>query len=494
MSNVIMLPILLPFVTGALLILFSKRHRLQRIVASIMMIVLLILSVYIAADIYTNGMKTLAVGGWQAPFGIILAADNLAAMMVVLTSIVGLVCLFYSFATIHPERERYYFYPFFFFLLTGVNGSFLTGDLFNLFVFFEVMLLASYALMVIGGTKYQLRETMKYAIINVCSSLLFLIAVGYLYGVVGTVNMAQLAQRIGEVEQTGILQVIAILFFLVFAIKGALFPLYFWLPRSYYGPPAVVMALFGGLLTKVGVYAMIRVFTLIFNHDIGFTHHNLMLWVAGLTMLFGVLGAVAKADFKKILAYNIISHLGYMVMGLGLFTKLALAGAIFYIAHHILIKTGLLLLAGAAQKVTGTTDLNKMGGLMRTHPYMAWFFLILALSIAGIPPLSGFFGKFALITAAFQEESYLIAAVSLIVGLLTLLVVMKIFMSAFWGGQKHNEEQARRPVGKLLLPVSLLVVLTFVLGFGAQPFFAYTEMIAEELLNPEGYIQTVMKE
>ena len=494
MSNSIMLPVLLPFITGAVLILLVKRPLLQRILAGIMMIIMTGFSLYLAADIYQNGMKTLAVGGWQAPFGIVLAADNLAAMMVVLTCIVGLVCLFYSFATIHPERERYYYYPFYFFLLTGVNGSFLTGDLFNLFVFFEVMLLASYALMVIGGTKYQLRETMKYAVINVFSSLLFLVAIAYMYSVAGTVNMAHLAQRVGELEQTGILQVIAILFFLVFGIKGALFPLYFWLPRSYYGPPAVITALFGGLLTKVGVYAMIRVFTLIFNHDIAFTHHILIAAAAGLTMLLGVLGAVSKYDFKKILAYHIISQLGYMIMGLGLFTKLALAGAIYYMAHHIIIKTGLLLMAGAAQKVTGTTDLKQMGGLLRTHPYMAWFFLILALSIAGIPPLSGFFGKFPLIVAAFQEQSYVIAIVALVVGLLTLISMMKIFMYAFWGQQKHTEDQAQVRIGKLLAPASVLVILTIALGFGAQPFFTYAETVAEELLNPAGYIQTVLKE
>ncbi|GBF76892.1 Na+/H+ antiporter subunit D [Paenibacillus sp. 598K] len=490
----LMLPILLPFVTGALLILLAKRSLLQRIVSGIMMTVLLGLSLWLAADIYTSGMKTLEVGGWQTPFGIVLAADKLAAMMVVLTCLVGLVCLFYSFATIHPERERHYYYPFYFFLLTGVNGSFLTGDLFNLFVFFEVMLLASYALMVIGGTRYQLRETMKYAVINVCSSLLFLIAIAYLYGVAGTVNMAHLAQRIGELGQTGIMQVIAMLFFLVFAIKGALFPLYFWLPRSYYGPPAAITALFGGLLTKVGVYAMIRVFTLIFNHDIAFTHHLLLVAVAGLTMLLGVLGAVSKYDFKKILAYHIISQLGYMIMGLGLFTKLALAGAIYYMAHHIIIKTGLLLMAGAAQRVTGTTDLRQMGGLLRTHPYMAWFFLILALSIAGIPPLSGFFGKFPLIVAAFEEQSYAIAIVALVVGLLTLISMMKIFTHAFWGAQRHTEAQAQVRVGKLLAPASVLVLLTIALGIGAQPFFTYAETVAAELMDPQGYIQSVLGE
>lgn len=494
MNNVIMLPVLLPMLTAGILILLSKKHAVQRIISGISAVVLLAVSGYVLYETAKNGILTLESGGWQAPFGIVLVSDRFAAVMVVLTALIGLVCLFYSFSTVNPTRERYYFYPFFFFLLTGVNGSFLTGDLFNLFVFFEVMLLASYALMVIGGTKYQLRETFKYAVINIFSSILFLVAIAYLYGITGTVNMAHLAERVGELQQAGSLQFVAVLFFIVFATKGALFPLYFWLPRSYFGPPAAITALFGGLLTKVGIYALIRVFTLIFTHDQSFTHGKVMLVIAGFTMLLGVLGAVAQFDFKKILAYHIISQLGYMVMGLGIFTPMALAGAIFFLGHNIIVKTGLLLYAGAAQKVTGTTDMKRMGGLLKTHPVLGWSFLIMGLSIAGIPPLSGFFGKFPLIVSGFKEGHYFLTFLALGVGLLTLFSMLKIFLYVFWRQPKHTEEQARISLRKVMLPTFLLVAATIVLGLAAEPFYSFAERIAEELLNPSVYIQAVLKE
>lgn len=305
--------------------------------------------------------------------------------------------------------------------------------------------------------------------------------------------MADLAVKVGELEQTGVLNVIAVIFLVVFAMKGGLFPLYFWLPRSYFGPPAAIAALFGGLLTKVGIYAIMRTFTLIFNHDPGFTH-TLILILAGLTMFFGVLGAVSQFDFKRILSYHIISQVGYMVMGLGIYTQLAIAGAIYYIAHHIIVKAALFLFAGATQRITGTTDLKKMGGLLKTHPWLAWMFFISAISLAGIPPLSGFFSKFALILAAFLNENYIIAAVALAVGLLTLFSMMKIFIYAFWGEQKHTEEQANFKVGKLLFPIVPLVALTIVLGFAAEPIFQYSLQVADQILDPTIYIESVLKE
>ena len=199
---------------------------------------------------------------------------------------------------------------------------------------------------------------------------------------------------------------------IVFATKGALLPLYFWLPKSYYGPPAAIAALFGGLLTKVGIYAIIRFFTLIFYHEPEFTHKGVIVTIAGFTMLLGVLGAVSQFDFKRILSYHIISQVGYMVMGLGIFTPLAVAGAIFYIVHHMFVKTALFLLSGATQSVTGTTDIKKMGGMLKTHPVLAWFFFISAVSLAGIPPLSGFFSKFPIILAGFEEGQYVICGVA----------------------------------------------------------------------------------
>ncbi|MEB1808139.1 MAG: Na+/H+ antiporter subunit D [Bacillaceae bacterium] len=493
MNNLVILPILIPFIIGTVLIFFANKHKIQRAISGITVFALLGVSIYLAVLVYQEGIQTIELGNWQAPFGIILVADMFATMMVVLSSIVGLVCLFFAFQTISNEREKFYFYPFYFFLLTGVNGAFLTGDLFNLFVFFEVMLIASYILIVMGGTKYQLRESLKYVAINIFASILFIVGVAYIYAATGTLNMADLAVKVALLEQQGVLNVIAILFLIIFGMKGALFPLYFWLPRSYYGPPAAIAALFGGLLTKVGMYAIIRMFTLIFNHDPGFTH-TIILILAGLTMFFGVLGAVSQFDFKRILSYHIISQVGYMVMGLGIFTPLAIAGAIYYIAHHIIVKAALFLFAGATQKLTGTTNLKEMGGILKTHPWLSWLFFISAISLAGIPPLSGFFSKFALILAGFEEGRYIIVTVALVVGLLTLFSMMKIFIYAFWGEQKMTEKQAKQKVGKLILPIVPLVILTIVLGFFAEPIFSYSLEVAEELLNPSIYINSVLKE
>ncbi|MFA1820487.1 Na+/H+ antiporter subunit D [Virgibacillus oceani] len=494
MNNIVILPVLIPFFTGALLILFTKKHRMQRIISSISALAILASAVYLAVYVYQNGITVLELGDWSAPFGIVLVADIFATIMVILSAIVGVVCLFFTFQTIEPKREKFYFYPFYFFLLTGVNGAFLTGDLFNLFVFFEVMLIASYVLIAHGGTGYQLRESFKYVVINVFSSMLFLVGIAYIYAVTGTVNMAHLSERVAELEQAGALNVIAVVFFFVFAIKGALFPLYFWLPRSYYGPPAAIAALFGGLLTKVGVYAIIRTFTLIFYHDAGFTHKGIITTIAGFTMLLGVLGAVSQFNFKRILSYHIISQVGYMVMGLGVFTTLAVAGAIYYIVHHIIVKSALFLFAGATQKITGTNDLKQMGGLLKSHPFLAWMFFITALSLAGIPPLSGFFSKFPIILSSFQEEQYVIGAVALLVGLLTLLSMMKIFSYVYWGKQKHTDAQAKYPIGKLLLPVVPLVALTIILGFAAEPIFSYSLLAAEQIMDPSYYIDSVLKE
>lgn len=494
MNNIIILPIIVPFIVGALLIIFAKHERLQRIISGITVVGVLILSIYLARIVYVDGVLVLEAGNWAAPFGIVLVADTFATLMVLLTSLLSAACLFFAFNTIAKQRERYFFYPFYFFLLVGVNGAFLTGDMFNLFVFFEVMLLASYALIVNGGTAYQLRESFKYVIINVLMSALFVVAIAWLYAVTGTLNMAHLAERVAELGQAGVVNVIAILFFIVFAAKGALFPLYFWLPKSYSGPPAAITALFGGLLTKVGIYAIIRMFTLVFYHDLGFTHQAVMILIAGLTMLFGVLGALAQFDIKRILSYHIISHVGYMVMGLALFTPLALAGAIFYIVHNMIVKTALFLFAGTVEKVTGTTHLRQLGGLLKTHPWLAWLFLISALSLAGIPPFSGFFSKFPIILAGFQEQHYVIAGIALLVGLLTLVSIMYVFGIAFWGKQKHSDDEAKQPISKLLLPIAPLVALTIGLGVAAEPMLQYAMHIAEYMLDPSLYIESVLKE
>ena len=494
MNNLIIFPIIIPFIIGAILLITAKHYRFQRILSGIAILIMLVISIYITIIVYKEGIMIVEAGGWSAPFGIVIVADMFSTLMVVLTSILSVACLFFAFKTIASKREKFYFYPFYFFLLAGSNGAFLTGDIFNLFVFFEVTLIASYALIVNGGTKLQLRESFKYMIINVFASALFVVAVAWLYSVTGTLNMAHISKRVAELNQTGVLNSIAVLFFIVFATKGALFPLYFWLPRSYFGPPAAIAALFGGLLTKVGIYAIFRVFTLIFYHEPGYTHKGIIVIIAGFTMLFGVLGAVSQFNFKRILSYHIISQVGYMVMGLGIFTPLAVAGAIYYIIHHMIVKTALFLLAGATEQVTDTTDLKKMGGLLKTHPVLAWMFFISAISLAGIPPFSGFFSKFPIILSGFQEKQYVISGIALLVGLLTLFSMIKIFSYAFWGKQQHSKEQSKRSIGAILLPIAPLVMLTIVLGLAAEPLFQYSLQIAEQIMDPSIYIESVLKE
>ena len=494
MNNIVFLPILIPLIVGVVLLFFAKNLKVQRVISGITMFTLLGLSLYLAHIVYYGGTHTLELGNWPAPFGIVLVADNFAALMVLLTSIVGIVCLFYGFLTLSEVRQKGYFFPFYLFLITGVNGAFLTGDIFNLFVFFEVMLISSYILIVHGGTKYQLRESIKYVIINVFASALFIVGVAYIYAITGTLNMADISVKVAELEQRGVLNVVAILFLLVFGMKGALFPLYFWLPKSYYGPPAAIAALFGGLLTKVGIYAIIRTFTLIFHHEPGFTH-TVIMFIAAATMFFGVLGAVSQFDFKRILSFHIISQVGYMIMGLAIFSPLAIAGAIYHIAHNIFVKSALFLYAGATQQVTGTTDLKKMGGLLKTHPFLGWTFFVSAMAMAGIPPLSGFFSKFALVLSGIQEEQYWIVFVALFVGILTLFSMMKIFIYAFWGEQKlSNEEAKERKIGKVVVSILPLVALAVIMGLAAEPVFVYLLDIAEEILEPSNYINSVLKE
>ncbi|PYZ98723.1 Na+/H+ antiporter subunit D [Alteribacter lacisalsi] len=493
MNNLLLVPVVAPFLIGTILILFKNHHRTQRVISAITAIIMLVFAFYITYEVYVNGIQTVELGTWVPPFGIVLVADLFAGLMVILSSIVGVVCLFFAFQTISPEREKFFFYPFYMYLLAGVHGAFLTGDLFNLFVFFEVMLIASYILIVHGGTKYQLRESFKYVVINVFASIFFIVGIAYIYGITGTLNMAQIAERVAELEQTGVLNAIAVLFLLVFGMKGALFPLYFWLPNSYFGPPSAIAALFGGLLTKVGIYAIIRTFTLIFVHDPGFTH-NLILWLAAGTMFFGVLGAVAQFDFKRILSFHIISQVGYMALGLGLYSQLAIAGAIYYIAHHIIVKSALFLFCGATEKITGTTDLKKMSGLLKTYPVLGWLFLVTAISLAGIPPLSGFFSKFALILDGIDQGRYFIVFISLLVGILTLFSMMKIFIYVFWGEESLKGEQRNRPLMPLLMPILPLVALTVILGIGAEPIFSFSMEVAEQILEPSNYINAVLKE
>ncbi|MCU0910397.1 MAG: Na+/H+ antiporter subunit D [Rhodobacteraceae bacterium] len=453
-------------------------------------------SVALMVTVLQEGVVAAQMGAWPAPFGITLAADLLSAVMVVITAITGLAVAVYATGDITERQERLGFHALFQVLLAGVTGAFVTGDLFNLYVWFEVMLIASFGLLVLGGSKEQIDGGVKYVLLNLVSTILFLSGVGLLYGMTGTLNMADLAVTVPEVENQGLVTVVAMMFMVAFGVKAAVFPLFFWLPASYHTPAFSVSAVFAGLLTKVGVYALIRVFTLIFTGDTGYTH-TVLLWVAGFTMAVGVLGAAAQTDFRKILSFHIVSQIGYMILGLALYTPLALAGAVFYLVHHIIVKANLFLVSGVAHRIAGGTELGRIGGLYKTAPLLAVLFLIPAFSLAGFPPLSGFWAKYVLVKASLEAGNWVIAGVALAVGLLTIFSMTKIWGEAFW--KPHPEGTDPRlsslPAADrraLIVPIAALAALTCVIGLFPEPFVAFAERAAGQLLDPEDYILTVL--
>ncbi len=318
----------------------------------------------------------LQIGSWPAPFGITLVADLFSATMQLLSAIIGVAVGWYSLAMIGERRITFSYFALFHFLMMGVNGAFLTADIFNLYVWFEVMLISSFVLMALGGERAQMAGALKYVTINLISSAMFLAALGILYGTAGTLNMADLAIKFSQIDASSsraLLSTMAVLFMAAFGIKAAIFPLFFWLPASYHTPPAAIAAIFSGLLTKVGVFALISVFTLIFLQDTVFTH-TLILVLSGLTMLIGVLGAIVQNEFRRVLSFHIVSQIGYMIMGLGLFTPLALAASVFYIAHHILVKTNLFLVSGVVEYLGKTADLKKLGDFIEASLLWPSFF------------------------------------------------------------------------------------------------------------------------
>lgn len=492
MNTLLVLPILIPLTGTAIAFLFHTNRAIQRRLGLASAGGFLVADILLAHAVWHDGIQTAQLGNWPAPFGITLVADLFSAIMLLMTGIVAICVATYSIVTIGKPRERFDYYPLFNLLLAGVSGAFLTGDLFNLYVWFEVMLIASFVLLALGGEADQMRGGLKYVAINLVSSALFLSAIGILYGLTGTLNMADLALKLDSMENSGLTTTVAILFLIVFGVKAALFPLFFWLPDSYHTPPVPVSAVFAGLLTKVGVYAIIRVFTLLFVQEPNYTH-TLILVLSGLTMITGVLGAVAQQELRRILSFHIISQIGYMILGLGLFTVVGLAGSIFYIAHHIIVKTNLFLIGGIVAQLRGTFELKELGGMYTSHPFLGVLFLVPALSLAGMPPLSGFFAKLSLLKAGFQAEQLAIVTIALLVGFLTLYSMTKIWANVFWGRPTPSKPVTpNAPNAWTIAPVVLLAGLTVGIGLAAGPLFAVSLRAAEQLIQREDYIRAVL--
>ncbi|HSO23384.1 MAG TPA: proton-conducting transporter membrane subunit [Chondromyces sp.] len=493
---VVVAPIAVPLLAAAGIMISFRSLRLQKAFGLAGAGALLAFAVALMVSVWRNGSAAVNLGAWPAPIAINLVADTLASLMVLLASLVGAAVALYALAEVESERSSMGFYAYLMVLLAGVNGAFLTADLFNLYVCFEVMLMASFVLLVLGGGREQMEGGLKYVALNLFASALFLAAVGIVYGAAGSLNLGELAVRMPEVsaQRPELTAALAGLFLVAFGIKAALFPLYFWLPASYHTPPAAVSAVFAGLLTKVGVYALIRVFPVLFAGETWI--FAFLVLVAALTMMAGVVGAVAQFHIRRILSFHIISQIGYMVVGLGLVgiaaepvRRAALAAAVFYIAHHILVKTNLFLVAGAIRRFGGSEDLGRLGGLSVSAPWLAVLFLIPAASLAGIPPLSGFWAKLAVIRVAIECEAWLAVVAALAAGLLTLLSMTKIWNEAFWKAAPTERPIAadRRGMTVMVVPIVLLAAVTVVIGLVPQPLFAVAERAAAELLDLEAY-------
>ncbi len=496
----LILPLLIP-IYGALLCLFSwRRVAIQKIISLLAQVALFISAVVLLYWVSTHGIIITQIGNWPAPFGITMVADLFSCLILLSATITGLAVTVYSLHGLDADRQHFGYYSIMLLLQLGVSGACLTGDLFNLFVWFEVLLICCFVLMALGGTKAQLEASIKYMTINFLASSFLLMGIGVMYGIVGTLNLAELARmvRTPDPDSHQDLVTMASMFFLVaFGIKAAVFPLFFWLPASYHTPPVAISAFVAGIVTKVGVYALVRLFTLVFVLNPDFTLVLLSI-IAGLTMVVGVLGAAAHYDFRKILSFHIVSQIGYMVMGLALFTPLALAGAIYFMVHNILVKTNLFLISGVVAKQQGTFALKNLGGVYLAKPVLAFLFVISAFSLAGLPPLSGFWGKFMLAKAGLETGSYLLVGASLAVSLLTLFSMTKIWNEVFWKDKPFDPEnehvlKKHTPHRKFLyFPVILLTCFIIYISIFAGPVIKLASRAAQQLLHPETYMSAIL--
>lgn len=492
MINFLLIPILIPFFTGMVLMFFRKNINLQRLISLIALFAATIVAFLQMLNVKNNGIQTLTFGNWPVPYGITMVADGVSTILVFTTLLLAFFIVWYGFESIGKAREQFFYYPGIMMIITGVTGAFTTGDIFNLFVFFEVLLMSSYLLIVLGGEKAQLRESIKYILVNVISSALFVIAVAYLYSVLGTLSMADIAVKIAEINQPGIVTTIAVLFLMVFGLKAAIFPLYFWLPSSYGAAPIPVLALFGALLTKVGIYAITRTYTLFFVHDLSYTH-ELLLILSVLTIAAGCIGALATFNVKQIIIYNIVIAVGVILFGVAQMNETALKGAMFYLIHDMIIKAALFMLVGIIIAITGTSNLRKMGGLMKHYPALGWFYLIAAFGLAGIPPLSGFVGKLLIVQGGFEAGNTWSTLFILASSLIVLLSVIRIFLYAFWGEQGAIEKIDRSKVKRLFYPTAILVVISIAFGVGSEWITPFMDNAAHVLSNPATYVDAVMK-
>ena len=491
----LLLPIIIPLLY-LIFALFKFNFKWRQRMAVVAAALNFLAALHILFQVEGQGMQKIQMGSWPAPYGITMLADHFCAIMLVTAAFLYLMFTIYSIQAIDRQRRENGFYFFSFGVIMGVNGSFLAADIFNLYVWFEVMLMSSFILMSFGNSRKQLEGSIKYLILNIISSFFFVAGIGLLYGKMGTLNMADLSQKIAaSKESLAIINPALILIFVGFSIKSALFPFFFWLPASYHTPPPAITALFAALLTKVGIYSLIRFYSLYLYHDMGFWN-PLILTFGVLSMVIGVFTATSQYDFSKVLSFHIISQIGYVVMALGFFTVAGLTGAIFFLVHNMLSKTLAYLVAGYVHQQKGTLSLKKLGDIYREQPIWGILFLVAGFSLAGFPPLSGFVAKYLVLKAGIEAGYTTITIIALFVGLFTLFSMVKIWLEAFWKPRpelRPLQPRCHPPQSNTMLFAAIMLgVAIVVMGSWAQPMIDLCRTAAEQLMAPQQYINFVM--
>lgn len=482
MTASLALPVAAPMLAAAVLLMVRARwaHRTIGFLVTIGVLVLGV-SLLVASG---DGVLVEQVAGWPGGIAVPLVADTLSALLLVVSAVLVLACTAFAAAT--GADENRHFWPLVLLLSGGVYGAYLTGDLFNLFVCIEIMLLPSYVLLTLQNKPDQLAAARIYIPVNLLASTLLITGIALVYGTAGTVNLGELQ---GQALTSPPVAIAAGVVLLALAVKSAVVPVHGWLPRAYPHAHPAVLALFSGLLTKVGLYAAWRIYAVVFDGDP--SYRWVFVAIAILTMVIGVLGAVGQQNMREILSFHMVSQIGYLVLGIALFTPIGLTAAVFYLVQYVLVKAALLLVAGAVAHGYGTDRLDQLGGLARREPLLAVAFIGAGLSLAGLPPFSGFVAKFALVVAAVTEGEYLGAAVAVGVSLLTLTSMIKIWLGAFWGETPHHVRERPRLRFGVVAPALALTATSLVLGVGAQALFPWAEQAAADLLDAAGYAQAV---
>jgi multicomponent Na+:H+ antiporter subunit D len=511
--NAIILVVLVPLLAGVANVALHRHRTAQRVVGASSLAITLALALLMLATVYRGEDQAAhvlvsQVGNWPAPYGISVVVDPLSAVMLCVTAAVAFFVYLYALAQLHPRFEGGYFHAVYQLLLLGVNWAFIAGDLFNLFVAFEIMLMASYVLMSAGTTRLQMRQAYKYVLLNLINSTVFVMTCGLLYGHLGTLNIAEITHLslTGQVPPRAIPAITLLL--IVFGVKTAAFPLWYWLPDTYPTLPPALGGLYAGLLTKAGVYTLIRTFIMMFGAEqtVRGIVLPILLVSAGGTMFLGVLGAVSAQNIRRILAIHVISQVGYMVLGIGLATQVAIAATVLYMIQHMIVKSTLFLCCGMVERYTGTDDLSRLGGLAKRDALLAALFFVAALSLAGLPPLSGFFGKLLLLIESLNfrwpAAGYALAFLALATSLLTLMSMLKIWSFGFWSAAPVDAQAAPTPAPSAsprnraagVAVITCMVALALSVGLGANFYLKVARVAARDVIDPRPYVVAVLGE